>query len=250
MRNHLVFVLHGPIAAFGGVAVGERRGGEARPARSALLGLLAAALGIERSAAAAHAAMEHGYGVAVRVDAPGVTFSDYHTAQVPPARRGEHHTTRRAELDVRPLETILSRRDYRTDALFTVAVWVTEHARERREMVPVALADLAAALQRPRFCLSIGRKSCPLGLPPGPVVVAAVDALAAMEARPVPAPEQVVRRQLGARATVLATDMDGMSDDVPTRSTESRRDSIASRDRWQFSLRRERLIDLPLRGAP
>ena len=239
MRDHLVFVLHGPIAAFGGVAVGERRGGEARPARSALLGLLAAAVGIDRSETATHAAMEHGYGVAVRVDAPGVTFSDYHTAQVPPARRGEHHATRRAELDARPLETILSRREYRSDSLFTVAVWA-------REIAPVTLADLAAALQQPHFCLSIGRKSCPLGLPPGPVVVAAVDALAAMEARPVPAPEQFVRQQLRAHATALATDVDGMSVDVPTRWTETRRDSIASRDRWQFSLRRERLIDLPL----
>jgi CRISPR system Cascade subunit CasD len=241
VRDHLVFVLHGPIAAFGGVAVGERRSGEVRPARSALLGLLAAALGIERSEAAAHAAMEHGYGVAVRVDAPGVTFSDYHTAQVPPARRGERHTTRRAELDALPLETILSRRDYRTDSLFTVAVWALERA-------PVALADLMAALQRPQFCLSIGRKSCPLGLPPGPVVVAAIDALAAMEARSVPVPEQFVRLQLRAQPTMLATDVDGMSDDVPTRWTESRRDSIASRDRWQFSLRPERLIDLPPRG--
>jgi CRISPR-associated Cas5-like protein len=144
VRDHLVFVLHGPVAAFGGVAVGEQRGGQARPARSALLGLLAAALGIDRSDAAAHAAMEHGYGVAVRVDAPGVTFSDYHTAQVPPARRGERHATRRAELDARPLETILSRREYRTDSLFTVALWA-------REMAPVTLADLATALQQPHF---------------------------------------------------------------------------------------------------
>jgi CRISPR system Cascade subunit CasD len=242
MRDHLVFVLHGPIAAFGGVAVGERRGGEARPARSALLGLLAAALGIERSEAAAHAAMEHGYGIAVRVDASGITFSDYHTAQVPPARRGERHATRRAELDARPLETILSRRDYRTDSLFTVAIWA-------RETAPVTLADLAAALQRPQFCLSVGRKSCPLGLPPGPVVVTAVDALAAMEARSVPAPEQFVRQQLRAHATMLATDIDGMSVDVPTRWMESRRDSMASRARWQFALRPERLIDLPLRVA-
>jgi CRISPR system Cascade subunit CasD len=242
VRDHLVFVLHGPIAAFGGVAVGERRGGEARPARSALLGLLAAALGIERNAAETHAAMERGYGVAVRVDAPGVAFSDYHTAQVPPARRGERHATRRAELDAKPLETILSRRDYRTDSLFTVAVWA-------RPAVPTGLADLAAALQRPRFCLSIGRKSCPLGLPPGPVVLAAADALAAMTARPVPAPEQRVRLRLRAQPSVLATDLDGMPDDVRTRWTETRRDSIASRDRWQFTLRQERVIDLR-RAAP
>nr|WP_283949847.1 type I-E CRISPR-associated protein Cas5/CasD [Limobrevibacterium gyesilva] len=235
----MVFVLHGPMAAFGGVAVGERRGGEMRPGRSALLGLLSAALGIERTAAATHAAMERGYGVAVRVDAPGVALSDYHTAQVPPARRGEHHATRRAELDARPLETILSRREYRTDSLYTVAAWARAEA-------PVPLADLADALLRPNFTLSIGRKSCPLGLPPGPVVVAAADPLAAMEARPVPIPEQIVRSRLRARPVTLATDLDGIPDGIPPRWIETRRDSIASRDRWQFSLRQEAVIGLPL----
>lgn len=242
MRDHLVFVLHGPIAAFGGVAVGERRGGEARPARSALLGLLAASLGIERNEFEKHAAMERGYGMAVRVDAPGVTFTDYHTAQVPPARRGEHHATRRAELEAKPLETILSRRDYRTDTIFTVAVWA-------RPGIPVDLAKLASALRRPRFCLSVGRKSCPLGLPPGPVVLNAAHALAAMEARPVPAPEQRVRLRLRAQPSLLVTDLDGMPETTPTRWTETRRDSIVSRDRWQFALRTERVIDLPLSVA-
>ena len=243
MRDHLVFVLHGPIAAFGGVAVGERRGGEARPARSALLGLLAAALGIERSEVEKHAAMERGYGVAVRVDAPGATLIDFHTAQVPPARRGQRHATRRAELDARPLETILSRRDYRTDSLFTVAVWA-------RPGAPMTLDDLAVALQRPQFCLSIGRKSCPLGLPPGPVVVPAEHALAAMQARDEPIPEQHVRQLLRAQPSVLATDLDGMPANLPPRWTEVRRDGIASRDRWQFSLRSELVFDLPLRAAP
>ena len=243
MRDHLVFVLHGPIAAFGGVAVGERRGGEARPGRSALLGLLGAALGIERGAEAAHAAMERGYGVAVRVDAPGLALTDYHTAQVPPARRGERHATRRDELDARPLETILSRREYRTDALFTIAVWA-------REGAPVALADLKAALLRPLFCLSIGRKSCPLGLPPGPVVVAASDALAAMDARPVPEPERAIRRRLGAAARTLATDLDGVPAGVAPTWTETRRDAIASRHRWQFALRSEAIIPLPPGAMP
>jgi CRISPR system Cascade subunit CasD len=235
---YLVFVLSGPMASFGGVAVGERRGGEARPARSALLGLLGAALGIERNAAATHAAMEHGYGVAVRVDAPGLPLSDYHTAQVPPARRGERHATRRAELDAVPLETILSRREYRTDALLTVAVWARPEA-------PFTLAEIAAVLARPRFALSIGRKSCPLGLPPAPAVVDAADILAALAVRPVPLPEQIVRSQLRAAPRFVATDPDGVPAGVEPRWTETRRDAIASRDRWQFSLRAEAVIDLP-----
>jgi CRISPR system Cascade subunit CasD len=240
MRDYLVFVLHGPMAAFGGVAVGERRGGELRPARSAILGLLAAALGVERDAAATHAAMERGYGVAVRTDAPGATLSDYHTAQVPESRRGVRHATRRSELDAKPLQTILSRRDYRTDALFTVAVWTRLDA-------PFALSDIAAALCRPRFALSIGRKSCPLGLPPGAVVVAGGDVVVAMDARPIPAPEQTVRSQLRASPSSLATEMsDGIPAGAQPRWTETRRDSIISRDRWQFGLRQEAIIDLPL----
>jgi CRISPR system Cascade subunit CasD len=244
MPEYLVFVLHAPIAAFGGLAVGERRGSETRPARSALLGLLAAALGIERTEEARHAALESGYGVAVRVDAPGTPFTDYHTAQMPPVRRGQHHTTRRQELDAKPLETTLSRRDYRTDALFTIAVWATHTG------APLALDDLAAALCQPRFCLSLGRKSCPLGLPPAPVIIQAKDALAAMEAREEPAPEQRLRHMLQARPSLLASDLGGMPDHVPARWTEARRDRIASRDRWQFVLRSERVFKLPLESPP
>lgn len=235
MSDYLVFVLFAPMAAFGGVAVGERRLGEIRPARSALLGLLAAALGIERRAAARHAALEHGYGVAVRVDAPGRTFSDYHTTQVP---HGRDYATRADELAARPLTTILSQRDYQTDSLFTIAVWA-------RPAAPVALAALAAALRRPHFGLSVGRKCCPLGLPPGPVVLAADDVLTAMAARPVLEPERGVRQCLRASPSVLATDRDGMPSNVAARWTETRRDAIGDRAHWQFALRSELIIDLP-----
>lgn len=241
MPEYLVFVLHGPMAAFGGVAVGERRSGEARPARSAVFGLLAAALGITRDAADQQAAMERGYGVAVRTDACGTMLSDYHTAQVPPSRRGVRHATRRAELDAKPLETILSRRDYRTDALFTIGVWT-------RPDPPHTLVNIATALRRPHFVLSIGRKSCPLGLPPGPVVVDAPDVLAAMEQRKVPVPEQTMRRGLKAHPSMLATDLDGVPSGIVPRWREARRDSIISRDRWQFGLRQEAIIDLPAAG--
>jgi len=67
-----------------------------------------------------------------------------------------------------------------------------------------------------------------------------------MEARPAPAPEQRLRQQLRARPVLLATDIDGMPEHAQARWTETRRDSIASRDRWQFALRKERVFDLPL----
>ena len=47
MGQHLVFLLHAPLGAMGGVAVGERRAGFDRPGKSAILGLVAAALGLD-----------------------------------------------------------------------------------------------------------------------------------------------------------------------------------------------------------
>lgn len=44
----LTATLYAPTGSFGDIAVGERRGTERRPTRSALLGLLGASLGIER----------------------------------------------------------------------------------------------------------------------------------------------------------------------------------------------------------
>ena len=126
MRDFLLFTLWGPLAAAGEVAVGERRTGWDRPGRSAVLGLVAAALGIERQDEAAQTALDAGYGYAVRVEAEGVLLEDYHTAQVPPARKGRRWPTRRAELAEPGLETILSLRDYRADARHTVALWARE----------------------------------------------------------------------------------------------------------------------------
>ncbi|MGL4603678.1 MAG: CRISPR-associated protein Cas5, partial [Iodobacter sp.] len=49
MSPYLVFRLYGAMASFGEIAVGELRHSAAYPSRSALLGLLGAALGIARS---------------------------------------------------------------------------------------------------------------------------------------------------------------------------------------------------------
>ena len=63
--------LYSPLTSFS--VPRERRGGEHRPMRSALLGMLAASQGITRDEADRLAAIEHGYGVAVRVDAAGTS---------------------------------------------------------------------------------------------------------------------------------------------------------------------------------
>jgi CRISPR system Cascade subunit CasD len=246
MRDFLLFTLYAPLAALGEVAVGERRVSAARPARSAILGLLAAALGIERRDEAAHAALQEGYGVAVRVETEGALLQDYHTAQVPPAKKGRRWPTRRAELAEPRLETILSLREYRADARHTVAFWTADDP-------PQPLAVLAEALRRPRFTLYFGRKACPPGLPGTPRIVAAetlVEAFATFD-RDMPEAERALRARLELSPTngPLYADVDAgawLGQDHLVRRIERRRDAVVSRPRWQFGLRDE-LVALPAR---
>ena len=48
IRDYLVFRLYGPMCSWGDIAVGEVRPSTVHPAKSAILGLIAAALGIKR----------------------------------------------------------------------------------------------------------------------------------------------------------------------------------------------------------
>jgi CRISPR system Cascade subunit CasD len=193
-------------------------------------------LGIDRADEPGQQALEHGYGFATRSDAPGRALTDYHTAQVPAAKRGVTYATRREEMAAPSLETVLTRRDYRTDALHVVALWA-------RETAPYTLEQLALALAEPRYVLFSGRKSCPLGLPLGPLVIEAERVAVALASRAEQAsqPEQLVRRQLRATPGTVAADRDHLTDAEIGR-IEFRRDAIAHRGRWQFGLRQEAIL--------
>ena len=134
----LVFTLYAPMGSFGEIAVGERRMSWARPGRSAILGLVAAALGIERGLMMRRTErLEAGLYYAVRTDAPGQPLIDWHTAQTPKARKGRSFATRREELESDDLNTVLSTREWRTDTCFTVVLWprpesTLDHRRDRR----------------------------------------------------------------------------------------------------------------------
>lgn len=249
MPLFLTFALVAPMASFGAIAIGERRSGWDRPARSAILGLVAACLGIQREDDVAHAALASGYGLALLCHAPGRLLADYHTTQVPPSRKGRRFATRAAELAVSKdeLSTILSRRDYRTGAWHLGALW------QRNDQSPWPLPALAEAMRQPVFVPYLGRKSCPLGLPLAPAINEAQDAAAALLARHDTGPEgtlldygnQPVRERLADPVTpptiVLdAADID--ANDPRHRRTEIRRDQPRSRQRWQFDLRQEAVL--------
>jgi len=173
--EHLLFQLYGPMAAWGDNAVGEYRPSHNYPSKSAIMGLLAAALGIDRpdrtQTAERREALENQHrqlantlGIAVQMHTPGVLLRDYHTTQVPPEKRGVTHSTRRSELLSPKLNTILSSRDYRCDAYSVVSLWTMEKC-------PYSLKNILQALEKPQYTLFLGRKSCPLALPLQPHIV-------------------------------------------------------------------------------
>lgn len=173
MTEFLLFTLHAPLMSWGEIAVGETRGSWDRPSRSAVLGLVAAGLGLARDAQSEHDALDAGYGVAVRMDAAGTPMVDFHTAQAAAEGVARRHGTgsRAALLSAGEPSTTLSRRSYRQDSVATVALWARFDARW-------TMAELAVALRRPVFTLYAGRKANPLGLPLAPEVIS-VDTLAA-----------------------------------------------------------------------
>jgi len=238
VRRFLLFRLYGPLASWGEVAVGEERPSALHPTRSALLGLVAAALGLRHDASTEHGELGRTLRFTVRVASAGVPLRDYHTAQVAAPRRGRVDATREAQLRGRrdELETVLSRRDYRCDALYDVAAW-HEGDRPRWE-----LEALAGALERPVFALYLGRKSCPLGLPTSPRVIAAPSAAAAFEGAelPLPFPLPVERMRGGSRAN-LGVYWEGSPEAVGLEAEQSalRRDDPGSRPRRDYRMRRE-----------
>jgi CRISPR system Cascade subunit CasD len=236
MPEFLTFALAAPLAAMGEIAVGERRGSWDRPGRSAVLGLIAACLGLARDDEAAHAALEAGYGVALRRQCLGPVLADYHTAQVPPATRGRRYATRAEELAAGDLETILSRRDYRTDILVLAALWPRLGARWPFE-------EIETALRTPHYTPYFGRKSCPLVLPLAPRREEAANPAAVLAARAAngPEPERQLFRSSGP-AVVTMTAADACRFGLKFDRSEIRRDAVASRQRWQFALREDAVL--------
>ncbi|WBA16422.1 type I-E CRISPR-associated protein Cas5/CasD [Salinivibrio proteolyticus] len=175
MRDYLVFRLYGPLASWGEPAVGGDRPTSAYPSRSAVLGLLGAALGIKRDDETQLLSLQKSVCIGIKQCVPGSLLRDYHTAQVPSHDKKRIHRTRQSELKTgKKLQTVLSKRDYRCDGLWVVAVWLSPSA-------TMSLNDLKKALLKPVYPLSLGRKSCPPALPLQPTLVANADLKSALD---------------------------------------------------------------------
>ncbi|WP_034945718.1 type I-E CRISPR-associated protein Cas5/CasD [Erwinia oleae] len=164
MKRYLVFQLYAPLASWGVEAVGEVRHTAPVPTRSAILGLLAAAVGIRREEEERLALFNQHYHLALRpLSSVERWLRDYHTVSMPRENKKHRYVTRRDELRMAPAEvgTIITQREYRCDGYWHIAV-------SEQSQAPEDLATLHAALLAPRFPLYLGRKSCPLALPLSP----------------------------------------------------------------------------------
>lgn len=153
------FLLHlsGPLQSYGTSGVFNTRDTAGHPTRSAVLGMIAAALGYERGH---DLTTMRPIELTVRIDNPGRRISDFHTVgggrpadQTPPTAAGGRRP--------RGQGTIVTVRDYLADAAFTVAVTHPD---------PDWAHRTHHALRHPHWAPHMGRRSCPtnaLFLPTG-----------------------------------------------------------------------------------
>lgn len=239
MTTYLTFTLAAPLASFGGVAVGERRASADRPMKSAILGLVAGALGIDRSDDEAHTALAEDWHYGARIEdlpsrSPRRLVTDYHTAQTSKRIGKTRAATRREELQGEDIGTILTYREYRTDCSYTIALWP-------RGPAPRHGAEaIKEALRRPVFVPYAGRKSCPLMLPMAPHIVEAGTLEGAFEAHDAASAKQTeFRKTYRLDPTPRHLAMEGEHKGDRRGRIEKRRDTILSRKRWQFGPREE-----------
>lgn len=236
MTRFLIFDLWGPLSSWGTLAVGDVRPSQTHPTRSSVLGLVAGALGITRSQHAAQSRLANNLGLAVMVRRRGAPLSDFHTVEVPRQRSKASYATRAQELNALDHKDnpIVSRRDYIQDACHSAALWQSGDGLEQ------TLEELRRALEQPVFTPSLGRKSCPPGLPLGPRLVEAAslteafaqaDALLTWDGPGSPLPQ----------GRELFWDLDHGQVESGTERSQVfvRRDQPRDRQRWLFDQRRE-----------
>ncbi|MZP30369.1 type I-E CRISPR-associated protein Cas5/CasD [Heliobacterium undosum] len=140
--NTLLIPLIGPMQSWGSRSRFDDRDTQLAPTKSAVIGLLCAALGRRREEEISDlTTMRFG----VRIDAPGRAFRDFQTAQNVIKADGTGKTS------------VTSSRHYLAGARF-IAGFESDNL--------CLLREVEQALRSPKFTLCLGRKSFPLTVPP------------------------------------------------------------------------------------
>ncbi|NLW75030.1 MAG: CRISPR-associated protein (Cas_Cas5) [Euryarchaeota archaeon ADurb.Bin294] len=235
MTQFCLFNLYGPMAGYGGIAVGEMRSSWSRPSRSAVLGMIAAALGIRRDDEKAQTNLQAGYGFSVMVLQPGTMMQDFHTIQSVSSKslkKMNHVMTRRDEMNLGDSETILSKREYLCDHISVACVWIRD-----AESAQYSLEEIVMAFRNPAYCLYLGRKSCPPALPVHARVIQS-DSLKSAMIQHIEGFDFLNGFKVPDRVSLFFEEGIDPGLEEPVMMIK-RRDNILSRSRWQFSDRNE-----------
>lgn len=167
MNEYIMLRLKGVLQSWGGHTYEDYRPSNLFPTRSGLAGMLAACLGIDRKDLENQKAFSDSFLYAVRVDETANRFykiTDFHT--VLKARR----VSGKAGDD-----PVVSRREYLCDTSFTVALKLTD-------TTVFSVQKIIDHLQKPVYTPFLGRRSCPLSVPPFHSSVQAESLIKALEA--------------------------------------------------------------------
>src|SRR6266700_651436 len=156
----LALLLDGPMQSWGHASRFERRTTALHPTRSGVLGLIAAALGIDKHAPDERAQLARLD--ALRATTVKIEKHDERGQELPIQRLEDYHTVtgiRRASGKVDDDATVQTYRHFLLDARFGVLI----------EGPSALLQEIAAALRNPKWGVWLGRKCC---LPASPLLVA------------------------------------------------------------------------------
>ena len=237
----LAFLLDGPLQSWGTSSRFQRRSTDAFPSKSGVLGLVAAAMGIDkhradeperlRPLASLHFSVHRLPRVIDGEPLRVLRLGDYHTV----GGGYDEDTDRWARLSTPrkasggPFGTVLTQRDYLTDAVFATVL------RGSREF----LEEIAAALRDPVWGVWLGRKCC---VPATPVLgCVADDAATALEqlmALAQPAAETSAKQAWTfSPPAALARDLEAEESAAPQDGADTRADQPLSYGQRQHATR-------------
>lgn len=173
----LLLRLDAPYMSFGGVRVDHHNITTNYPSRSMLVGLVANALGLDRSQVGALSRLQNRLQFAARQDLPGQMVVDYQTVDLGQDFLKGGWTTRgvieRRDGGEASKTTHIRYRSYLADALYTVAVRLDDP-----QETPT-LDHIADAIQQPERPLHIGRLA---NIPSSPIFLGRTEAPSLREA--------------------------------------------------------------------
>jgi len=152
--NTLFLRLEGPLQAWGDPSKFVIRRSMDAPTKSGVIGLICCAMGLSRQAAREALPKLSELAMGVRIDRAGIRWWDWHTVGakigILNAKGQVKKTASTGEY-----ETLITRREYLSDASFLVAL----------QGKPEMLEEIAKGLTSPKWPVFLGRKSCPPSVP-------------------------------------------------------------------------------------